>query len=137
MRASRNSDQYNQLKKDGLTDAKIDASLYEPARQRVFSWDGYTDKTISPYELQRHYLSFLQSGFLAMHPHTGEVLAWVGGINHAHFKFDHVTSRRQPGSSFKPFIYAAAMEGGLRPCDYERNVLTVYEEYDRSEEHTS
>src|SRR5690625_3935652 len=151
IRAWRNSDQYKQLKKDGLTDAKIDSILYEPARQRVFSWDGYTDQTISPYDLQRHYLSFLQAGFLAMHPQTsslekrkivpqagflamhpqtGEVLAWVGGINHAHFKFDHVTSRRQPGSSFKPFIYAAAMEGGLRPCDYERNVLTVYEEYD-------
>lgn len=130
IRAWQNSDHYKQLKIDGLSDAAIDSILYEPTKHKVFSWDGYSDETISPYDLQRHYLSFLQAGFLAMHPNTGEVLAWVGGINHAHFKYDHVTSSRQPGSSFKPFIYAAAMEGGLQPCDYQRNVLTVYEDYD-------
>lgn len=130
IRAWRNSDHYKQLKKDGYSDASIDSVLYEPAKQKIFSWDGYSEEVISPYDLQRRYLSFLQAGFLAMHPHTGEVLAWVGGINHSHFKYDHVTSSRQPGSAFKPFIYAAAMESGLQPCDYQRNVLTVYEDYD-------
>src|SRR5690625_7915577 len=81
IRAWRNSDQYKQLKKDGLTDAKIDSILYEPARQRVFSWDGYTDQKISQYDLQRHYLSFLIAGFLAIHHQTRVSIISVSGIH--------------------------------------------------------
>ncbi len=58
------------------------------------------------------------------------MLAWVGGINHHHFKFDHVKSRRQSGSAFKPFVYAAALESGMEPCDYQRNILSVYTDYE-------
>lgn len=130
LRAWRQSEHYKQLKEDGAADSEIEAILYKPVKTQVFSWNGYEERTISPYDLQRYYLSFLNSGFFAMHPQTGEVLAWVGGINHHHFKYDHVKSRRQPGSAFKPFVYATALENGIEPCDYNRNVLTMYDEYD-------
>ncbi len=128
--AWRQSDHYQQLKSAGRTDAEIDSILYAPTQMNLFTWDGYEQRTVAPYDSLRHYLSFLNSGFYAMNPHNGNVLAWVGGINHRHFKYDHVKSKRQVGSAFKPIVYAAALESGMRPCDYRRNVLTTYEEYE-------
>lgn len=124
------SDYYQQLKSAGGSDAELDSILYTPTQMNLFTWDGYEEQTVAPYDSLRHYLSFLNSGFYAMNPHNGNVLAWVGGINHRHFKYDHVKSRRQVGSAFKPVVYAAALEAGMRPCDYRRNVLTTYEEYE-------
>lgn len=124
------SDHFQQLKSAGRSDAKIDSILYTPTQMNLFTWDGYEQKSITPYDSLRHYLSFLNAGFLAMNPQNGQVLAWVGGINHKHFKYDHVKSRRQVGSAFKPIVYTAALEAGMRPCDYRRNVLTTYEEYE-------
>lgn len=128
--AWRQSDQYQQLKNAGQTDAELDSILYSPVEMDLFTWDGYEQRSVTPYDSLKHYLSFLNSGFLAMNPQTGQVLAWVGGINHKHFKYDHVKSKRQVGSAFKPIVYAAALEAGMRPCDYRRNVLTTYEEYE-------
>ena len=128
--AWRQSDQYQQLKNAGQTDAELDSILYAPAQMDLFTWDGYEQESITPYDSLRHYLSFLNAGFVAMNPQNGQVLAWVGGINHKHFKYDHVKSKRQVGSAFKPIVYAAALEAGMRPCDYRRNVLTTYEEYE-------
>lgn len=130
IRAWRQTEHYKQLVEDGTSEAEIQKILYEPVKTPVFTWNGYEEMTLSPYDLQRHYLSFLNTGFLAMHPQSGDILAWVGGINHHHFKFDHVKSRRQAGSAFKPLVYAAAIENGSQPCDYRRNVLTLYNEYD-------
>ena len=65
-----------------------------------------------------------------MEPNTGYVRAWVGGINHNVFKYDHVRARRQVGSTFKPIVYAAALEKGIRPCDYFPNERQTYPEYD-------
>lgn len=124
------SSHFEQLKNKGLSDSKIDSILHHPAKMDLFTWDGYQQETATPYDSLRHYLSFLNSGFLAMDPHNGHILAWVGGINHKHFKYDHVKSKRQIGSAFKPIVYAAALESGLRPCDYRRNVLTTYKEYE-------
>jgi penicillin-binding protein 1A len=65
----------------------------------------------------RYYKKFLQTGFMSMDPHTGKIKAWVGGLDHKYFKFDHVKrGKRQPGSTFKPFVYAAAIENGYSPC---------------------
>jgi len=65
----------------------------------------------------RYYKHFRQSGFIAMDPHTGHIKAWVGGINHKYFKYDHVKQgRRQPGSTFKTIVYATAIENGYSPC---------------------
>jgi penicillin-binding protein 1A len=130
LRAWRQTEHYKQLAEDGINEQEIQKILYEPVKTQVFTWNGYEEMTISPYDLQRHYLSFLNSGFLALNPRTGDVLAWIGGINHHHFKYDHVKSRRQTGSAFKPIVYAAAIENGSQPCDYRRNVLTLYSEYE-------
>lgn len=130
LRAWHRSDHYNYLKNEGLTAKEIEEYLHTPANTLLFTWDGYEEEEITPYNELRYYLSFLNAGFLAMNPASGEVLAWVGGIDHRHFKFDQVTARRQPGSAFKPILYAAALENGRAPCDYQRNYLATYAAYD-------
>jgi penicillin-binding protein 1A len=92
----------------------------------LFTWDGPKSVTASPRDSIRHYLSFLNAGFLAMDPVSGEVRAWVGGIPDRNFQYDHVRARRQTGSAFKPIVYATALESGAQPCDYRRNLLSTY-----------
>lgn len=83
----------------------------------VFSWKGERDTLFSSMDSLRYYNRFLQSGLLSMDPGTGEIKAWVGGIDFKHFKYDHVKqSTRQPGSTFKPFVYGKAIEDGYSPC---------------------
>ncbi|GAB2477930.1 penicillin-binding protein 1A [Algoriphagus taiwanensis] len=96
----------------------IDIKLNEKKRMRVFSWErGEIDTLMSTMDSLRYYKKFLQTGFVSMDAHTGHIKAWVGGIDHKYFKFDHVKqSKRQPGSTFKPFVYAAAIENGYSPC---------------------
>jgi penicillin-binding protein 1A len=80
---------------------------------------------MSPWDSIRYYKSFLHTGFIAIQPTTGYVKAWVGGVNHKHFKFDHVkVGRRQVGSTFKPFVYALAIQEGYSPCYQVPNVRT-------------
>jgi penicillin-binding protein 1A len=96
----------------------INIKLNEKKRMRVFSWErGEIDTLMSTMDSLGYYKKHLQTGFMSLDPHTGHVKAWVGGINHKHFKFDHVKQgRRQPGSTFKPFVYTAAIENGYSPC---------------------
>ncbi|GAB3541775.1 transglycosylase domain-containing protein [Pontibacter brevis] len=83
----------------------------------IFTWDGEKEVMMSPMDSLKHYKHFLQTGFMAMEPQTGHIKAWVGGINYKHFKYDHVKQgARQPGSTFKPFLYTAAIESGYYPC---------------------
>ena len=83
----------------------------------VFSWEGDIDTTFSSIDSIRYYKQFLQAGFMATDPKSGAIKAWVGGINYKHFKYDHVRlGKRQPGSLFKPFVYATAIEQGYSPC---------------------
>lgn len=131
LRAWQQSDHYRDLISEGLSDEEIETILHTPVQTQIFTWEGYETIKISPYDSMRHYLSFLNSGFLALNPQTSQVIAWVGGINHEHYKYDHVKSRRQTGSSFKPFVYATAFEYGREPCHYQRNMLTSYEQYER------
>lgn len=65
----------------------------------------------------RYMERFMHCGFVAIAPHTGEVKAWVGDINFQSWKYDKVLSKRQPGSTFKLFVYTEAMNQGLSPCD--------------------
>ena len=119
------SDKYRQLKEDGLSHEKIIEIFHKPVPMRVYSLRGDIDTILSPYDSIKYYKSFLQTGFMAMEPQTGYVKAWVGGINHKYFKYDHVkVSKRQVGSTFKPFVYALAIQEGLSPCHQVPNIRT-------------
>lgn len=84
---------------------------------RIFTWGGERDTLFSFMDSLNYYKRFLHAGFMSMDAHTGEIKAWVGGINHKYFKYDHVRQgKRQPGSTFKPFVYGLAMETGYSPC---------------------
>ncbi len=97
---------------------------------QVYGWNGINQKTMSPLDSVAYYQRFLNTGLFSVEPHTGYVKAWVGGINHNIFKYDHVRSKRQVGSTFKPFVYAAALEKGIKPCDYFPNERMTYPAYD-------
>ncbi|MDZ7934611.1 MAG: transglycosylase domain-containing protein [Emticicia sp.] len=95
--------------------------MYEKKKPiKVFSWEGQKEIMMSPVDSINYYKRFLQTGMMAMDPYTGFIKAWVGGINYDYFKYDHVRQgRRQPGSTFKPILYTAAIDGplDLSPCD--------------------
>lgn len=93
-------------------------ALNEKHRMKVFTYSGERDTSMSAVDSLKHYQRFFQTGFVAMEPQTGFIKSWVGGINYAYFKFDHVSqSKRQPGSLFKAFDYVAAFDNGFGPCD--------------------
>ncbi len=115
--AVKRSDRYRELKQQGLNEDQINAIFRTPVKMAVYSLRGDIDTTMTPLDSIRYYKSFLQTGFMAMEPQTGYVKAWVGGINHKHFKYDHVkVGKRQVGSTFKPFVYAMAIQEGYSPC---------------------
>jgi len=103
--------QYN-----GNEDSAI-LAFKRPLRTSLFSWNGGIDTVISPWDSIAYTKHFLHSGMMSMDPFTGNIKAWVGGINYKYFKYDHVRQgKRQPGSSFKPIVYATAMDNGFTPC---------------------
>jgi penicillin-binding protein 1A len=125
--AIKKSDRYKNLKKQGLSDAEI-AIMNKPVPMTVFTWDGEKELTMSPVDSIKYYLKFLNAGFLAMDPRNGEIKAWVGGIDHHYFQYDHVreSTKRQVGSTFKPIVYAAALEQGVKPCQFISAAKTTY-----------
>jgi penicillin-binding protein 1A len=120
---ARQTGHYQQLKKqfDGDTQ-KIMAKMNERVPMRVFTWEGEKDTVLSHMDSLRHYKRFLNIGMMAMDPRNGNVKAWVGGINYKYFKFDNVyQGERQPGSTFKPFVYVTAIDNGFSTCDRVRD----------------
>jgi len=124
------SDRYKMHKKAGSSQLMIDRDFRKPRETEVFTWEGEIEKTMTAKDSILHYLTFLHTGFMAMDPVSGEVKAWVGGINHEYFKIDHVTSKRQVGSTFKPIVYATAIEQGISPCNFYQNELRTYLDHD-------
>ena len=91
--------------------------LNKKRKMRVFTWKGEKDTLFSSMDSLKYYKKFLQAGLMSMDPETGHIKAWVGGIDHKFFKYDHVKqAKRQPGSTFKPIVYTAAMDNGFSPC---------------------
>lgn len=122
------SDRYKNLKKQGLSEVEVMEVMNTPLPMTVFSWDGEKELTMSPVDSIKYYLKFLNAGFLAMDPRNGEIKVWVGGIDHHYFQYDHVreSTKRQVGSTFKPIVYAAALEQGARPCEFISAAKTTY-----------
>lgn len=125
-----NSQAYTSLKNKGLSKDEIMKALSTPKNMEVFSWKGMKEVEMSSMDSVAYYQRFLHSGVLSMEANTGYVRAWVGGINSTYFKYDHVSSKRQAGSTFKPIVYSAALKNGHDPCSYIANDSVVYEEYD-------
>lgn len=99
------------------TDAQITEVFNTPTEMQVFSHQGSLDTVLSPLDSIKYTKSILHAGLLSVDPRTGYVKAWVGGINYKYFQYDNVyQSRRQVGSTFKPFVYASAMRMGMHPC---------------------
>jgi penicillin-binding protein 1A len=93
----------------------------------VFSWKGERDTLFSSMDSLNYYERFLQSGMMSMDPNTGAIKAWVGGINHKFFKYDHVKQgKRQPGSTFKSFVYGLAIESGYSPCQKMKDISPTF-----------
>jgi penicillin-binding protein 1A len=120
----RRSERYRVLKKAGLSKEEIIQNFDIKTPMSIFSWNGEIDTVMSPKDSIRYYKGILQTGFMSMEPQTGHIKAWVGGINHKHFKYDHVQigHNRQVGSTFKPFVYALAIQEGYSPCYQVPNV---------------
>ncbi|CAA0225787.1 penicillin-binding protein 1A [Tenacibaculum maritimum] len=124
-RAKKNSERYKRLKAAGKSEKEINAIFNKKTEMRVFSWKGDKDTVMSPNDSIKYYKYFLRSGLVAIEPQTGHIKAWVGGINNKHFKYDAVDQqKRQVGSTFKPFVYATAINQlNLSPCDKFPNTL--------------
>jgi penicillin-binding protein 1A len=107
----------NLVERYGEDSDSINIVLNTKKPMRVFSYKGEKDTLFSFMDSLRYYNWFLQAGMMSMDPETGEIKAWVGGVNHKYFKFDHVKQgTRQAGSTFKPFVYGKAIEEGFSPC---------------------
>ncbi|CAM1369781.1 Penicillin-binding protein 1A [Tenacibaculum sediminilitoris] len=118
-RAKQNSDRYKSMKAAGKSEKEIDKVFNTATDMRVFTWKGERDTVMTPYDSILHYKYFLRSGLVSIEPQTGHIKAWVGGISHKYFKYDAVEQqKRQVGSTFKPFVYATAINQlKMSPCD--------------------
>lgn len=123
-RAVKQSDRYEQMKDAGKSDAEIEKAFNTKTKMTVYSYKGMVDTVMTPMDSIRYYKSFLQCGLMCMEASTGYVKAYVGGTNYEYFQFDHVKlSKRQVGSTFKPYVYTVAMQSGdFDPCTMVPNV---------------
>ncbi|MBS1588807.1 MAG: transglycosylase domain-containing protein, partial [Bacteroidetes bacterium] len=115
------TDRYKSLKEENKNDADIMQELAKPVKMKVFTWNTPKhehDTIMSPIDSMKYMKMFLQAGFMVMDPFTGDVKAWVGGIDHTFFQYDHVNeeTRRQVGSTIKPLLYTLAIDNGFDPC---------------------
>jgi len=128
-KAIKRSDAYKSLvNRYGKESDSVEYYLNLPKPMRLFSWQGDIDTVFSSYDSLAYFKKFLHAGFMAMEPNTGHIKAWVGGIDHKYFKYDHVKQgKRQPGSTFKPFVYTALIDNGYSPCQTAVDVIQTYD----------
>jgi penicillin-binding protein 1A len=130
--AMKRSDRYVIGKKLGKSEEDIIKEFNTKVKMRVFSYTrGEIDTVMTPMDSIKYYKYFMQVGFMSMDPTTGKIKAWVGGHNYKYFKYDHVnhTAKRQVGSTFKPFVYTAAIDNGFSPCTMVPNKPVSFEGY--------
>lgn len=121
--AMKHSERWKNLKEDEMEEADIKKTFMVETKMKIFSWKGNEkhekDTIMTPYDSIKYHKQLLQTSFVAMDPKTGEIKAWVGGINYKWFKYDHVTASRQVGSTFKPLLYTLAVtDAGYTPETY-------------------
>lgn len=129
-KALEETEAYRKLSGRSLSHEQILSELSRKHNRKILTADGIREMEISTIDSLRHYMRLLNTGFLALDPGTGAILAWAGGIDYQYLPYDHVLSKRQAGSTFKPFVYAAALEQGMSPCRFISNSQRVYEDYD-------
>ncbi|WP_395046233.1 penicillin-binding protein 1A [Flavobacterium sp.] len=119
LRSMKNTERWRIMSEEGKDEDEIIKSFSIKTKMTVFTWDGDKDVEMTPTDSIRYYKHFLQPGMMSMEPQTGQVKVWVGGIDYRYFQYDHVgLGARQVGSTFKPFVYATAIEQlGMSPCD--------------------
>ncbi len=114
------SERYQWFRNQNMNEDKAMAAMNHPMKMKVFAWNKnrMKDTLMTPIDSIKYMKTCLQSGFMAMDPFTGAVKAWVGGIDHNYFQFDHVNinSKRQVGSTIKPLLYTFAVNNGYSPC---------------------
>ena len=121
--AMKRTGRYKQLKNAGVSEDSIILDFKKPIKTSRFTWNGEEEVEMSPWDSIRYHKQIAQAGLMSMVPGTGEIKAWVGGINWQHFQYDHIKQgKRQVGSTFKPFVYATAiMKLGMTPCSTVSN----------------
>lgn len=134
IRGMKQTDRYMDMKEQGLSEAEIKEVFKQPVAMRLFDWKtpGYfRDTVLSPMDSLRYAKRLLHTGFMAMDAKNGNVKAWVGGINIDHSQYDHVniTAKRQVGSTFKPIVYAQAIDNGFNPCTPIPNQPVTFEDF--------
>lgn len=110
--AMKYTERWKNMKDDEMKDEDIKKTFYTPVKMKVFAWNARREKDtiMTPYDSIKYHKQLLQTSFAAMDPKTGEVKCWVGGIDYKWFKFDHITTKRQVGSTIKPLIYSLAVQ---------------------------
>ena len=123
LQAMKRTGRYKQLKNAGVSEDSIMMDFKKPIKTSRFTWNGEEEVEMSPWDSIRYHKQIAQAGLMSMVPGTGEIKAWVGGINWQHFQYDHIKQgKRQVGSTFKPFVYATAiMKLGMTPCSTVSN----------------
>ena len=131
MQAVRRTGRYKLLKADNMPEDSIMMEFHKPIKMSRFTWNGEEEVEMSPWDSIRWHKQVAQAGLMSMVPGTGEIKAWVGGIDWQHFQYDHIKQgKRQVGSTFKPFVYATAiMKLGMTPCSTVSNATFVKGNY--------